>query len=477
MLSIAGAAAGVGVAHLCLRILPSIGADNLPVDGAVGLTWPVLWATVAVALMSGLLMGLYPAVHAARPNAIDALKDARGGSLGASHHRVRSVLVASQVALSMMLLVGAVLLITSFVNLRHQEPGFDHRHILTANVTLPPARYPDSAAQDRFRDRLVEQLQSIPGVRGAAIGFGLPLTGVNTNAPFARADGRVPPLNERPLGLTRSVSPGYFAALSIPIAKGRDFSARDTAASPNVIIVSESTARKLFGDVDPIGRQMFTGSTGGGIRCEIVGVVGDVRSVSLAQANDVEVYRPFTQRPQPFAQIVVRTPGEPLDMLSDLRRAVRAVDPELPLNQPQALSAVADASLGQRKLLMALLGAFAALALLLATVGIYSVVAYLVGQRTNEIGIRLALGAHTRDVLRLVTLDGLRPVVAGLAIGLVGVVTAGRLLGSLLYGVSAVDPPTLALATVTLAAVALAACVIPARKASRIDPAIALRST
>jgi putative ABC transport system permease protein len=272
------------------------------------------------------------------------------------------------------------------------------------------------------------------------------------------------------------VSPGYFGAMSIPIKKGRDFSERDTASSPTVIIISESTARKLFGDDDPIGREMFTGSTGGGIRCEIAGVVGDVRSVSLAQVNDVEVYRPYTQRPQPFGQLVLRTPGDPLQMLGDLRRAVRAVDPELPLNQPQALSAVADASLGQRKLLMALLGAFAALALLLATVGIYSVVAYLVSQRTNEIGIRLALGAHASDVLRLVTWDGLRPVLAGLAIGLIGVVVAGRLLGSLLYGVSAVDPLTLALAALTLAIVALAACVIPARKATRIDPAMALRA-
>jgi putative ABC transport system permease protein len=435
-----------------------------------------LWATAAVALATGLLMGVYPAVQAAQPTALDALKDGGRGPAGAaSHHRVRSALVACQVALSLVLLVGAVLLITSFLNLRRQEPGFDHAHILTANVVLPPGRYPDSAAQDRFHDRLIDRLRVLPGVQAAAIGFGLPLTGIDTNAPFARGDGRVPPLNERPLGLTRSVTPGYFAALSIPIRRGRDFSPRDTGTSPQVIVLSESAAKKLFGSEDPIGRTLFTGSAGGGIRCEIVGVVADVRSVSLAQVNDVEFYRPLTQRPQPLGQIVVRAAGDPLQLLGDLRRAVRAVDPELPLNQPQALSAVADASLGQRKLLMALLGAFAALALLLATIGIYSVVAYLVGQRTNEIGIRLALGAHTADVLRLVTSDGLRPVVAGLAVGLAAVMAGGRLLGSLLYGVSALDPLTLAAATATLAIVALAACAIPARRAARIDPAIALR--
>jgi putative ABC transport system permease protein len=475
MLSVAGAVAGIGAGHLSLRVLPSIGAVNLPVDGAITMTQPVIWATAAVALATGLVTGLYPAIRAARPDASDALKDGRSGHAGGSHHRVRSLLVASQVALSMVLLVGAVLLITSFVNLRHQEPGFDGTHILTANVALPAARYPDATAQQRFRDRLLDLLRALPGARAATVGFGLPLTGVDTNAPFARGDGRVPPLNERPLGLTRSISPGYFHALSIPITRGRDFSPHDTAASAQVIIISESTARKLFGGVDPIGRPLFTGSTGGGIRCEIVGVVGDVRSVSLAQVNDVEFYRPLTQRPQPFQQIVVRTAGDPLQMLGELRRAVRAVDPELPLNQPRALSAVADASLGQRKLLMALLGAFAALALLLATIGIYSVVAYLVGQRTNEIGIRLALGAHTRDVLRLVAWEGLRPVAAGLACGLLGVVTAGRVIKSLLYGVSPADPATLAAATFTLGTVALAACLIPARRATRVDPLVALR--
>jgi len=201
-----------------------------------------------------------------------------------------------------------------------------------------------------------------------------------------------------------------------------------------------------------------------------------VRSVNLAQPNDVEFYLPFTQRPLDFAQIVARTSGNPLRMLNDVRAAVRAVDPELPLNQPRALVDVADASLGQRKLLMTLLGAFAGLALLLATVGIYSVVAYLVGQRRGEIGVRLALGASNADVLRLVTLDGLRPVTAGLAIGVVGVATLGRLLTTQLYGVSALDPTVLAAAVSTLGAVGLIACLVPARRATRIDPAIALRA-
>jgi predicted permease len=380
------------------------------------------------------------------------------------------------VSLSLMLLVGAALLVASFANLRRQEPGFDPARVLTADVSLPASRYPDASAQQQFRQRVLDRLRVSPGIESAAFAAGVALTGIDWNAPFARGDGRVAPLHERSLGLTRSVSRGYFATLSIPVVAGRDFSEHDAADSPRVIVISQSTARKLFPDTDAIGKTIVTGSLGGGTRCEIVGIVGDVRSVNLAQRNDVEFYLPFTQRPLDVAQIVVRTAGDPLRMLNDVRAAVRGVDPELPLNQPRALVDVAEASLGQRKLLMTLLGTFAGLALLLATVGIYSVVAYLVGQRTGEIGVRLALGASNADVLRLVTLDGLRPVTAGLAIGVVGVAAFGRLLATQLYGVSALDPRVLAAAATALGVVGLIACLVPARRATRIDPAIALRT-
>jgi len=472
-----GAIAGLGVARLCLEMLPAFGATNLPLDGVVTITPAVVWATASIALASGLLMGIYPAVQAARPSASDALKDGGRGVSGArAQHRVRSMLVACQVSLSLMLLVGAALLIASFANLRRQEPGFDPARVLTADVSLPAPRYPDASAQQQFRQRVLDRLRVAPGIESAAFAAGVALTGLDWNAPFARGDGQVPTLHERSLGLTRSVSPGYFATMSIPVVAGRDFSEHDAAESPRVIAISQSTARKLFPDTEAIGKTIVTGSLGGGTRCEIVGIVGDVRSVNLAQRNDVEFYLPFTQRPLDVAQIVVRTAGDPLRMLNDVRAAVRGVDPELPLNQPRALVDVADVSLGQRKLLMTLLGTFAGLALLLATVGIYSVVAYLVGQRTGEIGVRLALGASNADVLRLVTLDGLRPVTAGLAIGVVGVAAFGRLLATQLYGVSALDPRVLAAAATALGVVGLIACLVPARRATRIDPAIALRT-
>jgi putative ABC transport system permease protein len=477
LLSVLGALAGLGIAALSLRSLPAVGAINLPLDAALTLAQPVLWTTAAMALATGVLMGVYPAVQAAHPAPASVLKDGgRNVSGGPGQHLVRATLVAGQVALSLVLLVGAALLLSSFVHLRNQDPGFDASRVLTANLALPPARYPSPQAQSRFHDALLEIVRTLPGVRGAALGTGVPLTGADSRAPFARGDGRVPPLNERPLGYTRSATPGYFATLSIPILSGRDFSAHDTAESRQVIVLSQNAAARLFPDTDPLGHTVITGSAGGGIPCEVIAVVGNVRSISLAQPNDVEFYRPLTQRPQPFAQIVVRTEGDPLAIVNAVRGAVRAVDPEMPLNVPTTLAAVTDASLGQRKLQMTLLAVFACVALVLAGVGIFSVVAYVVGQRTNEIGIRLALGARPADVLRLVTWDGLRPIAAGLGAGLFGVFALNRTIATQLYGVSAFDPGTLAVATVTLGAIGLVACIVPARRAMTVDPIVALRT-
>jgi putative ABC transport system permease protein len=477
MLSLLGAVAGILLAQLALTTLPFIAAANLPLDEGAGVNQQVLAFTILVALATGILMGLYPATQAARPSPGDALKDGGRGVAGArGQYRVRNLLLTGQVALSLVLLVGAALLVSSFMRLQRQQPGFDPEHVLTAALALPPAKYPSGDPQLRFYQQVIDALQGTAGVRRAAFVQGLPLTGIDSRAPYARADGAVAPLNERPLALSRSITPGYFATLGIPVVAGRDFSARDTSDSTQVMIISRNTARKLFPNDDPIGRRMFTGSLGGGILTEIVGVVGDVRSVSLARDNDIEFYRPASQRPINFAQLAVRAAGDPLGALNAVRTVIHDLDPELPLNQPATLAALTDASLGQRKLLMALLATFASLAVLLATVGIYSVVAYLVGQRTAEIGIRIALGAQRADVLRLVTWEGLRPVSAGLAIGLIGVAALGRLLASQLYGISAFDPRTLALATFGLGAVALVACLAPARRATKVDPIVALRA-
>jgi putative ABC transport system permease protein len=303
------------------------------------------------------------------------------------------------------------------------------------------------------------------------------LSGNYSQTPYARTDGNPLPVNQRPLGLTRSISPGYFHALRVPILAGRDFTERDGADGPLVVILSNSTARKLFPNGDALGRQFLFGvDNGNGLVAEVVGVVGDVRSRELAKTNDVEFYRPWPQRSYSFFNLIVRISMNPQAAVPVVRAALDKIDKEMPILQPNALDAIVTQSLGQQRLTMGLLGAFAGIALLLAIVGIYGAVAYTVEQRTAEIGVRMALGAQTRDVLRLIVNQGMKPVVIGLAIGIASAFALGRLLTSQLYQVSAHNPALLAGASALLAAVALLACLLPARRAALVDPVQALRT-
>jgi putative ABC transport system permease protein len=278
------------------------------------------------------------------------------------------------------------------------------------------------------------------------------------------------------LGLTRSVTPGYFATLGIPVLAGRDFTERDLATSPLVVILSRATARKLFADEDPLGRPVIMGSRGGGQVMEVVGVVGDVRSLTLADTAAVEFYRPVMQRTGPFMQLAVATVGDPAAFGGTARQVMKGLDPELVLSTPTTMAEVVSQSLGQQRLLMRVLGLFAVLALVLAMVGIYSVVAFTVRQRTSDIGVRIALGARPRDVLGSTVAQGMRPALAGLLAGLAGCLALGRLIEGQLFGIRASDPLTLGGALVALAFVAAAACWLPAREASRLDPVVALRA-
>ena len=286
----------------------------------------------------------------------------------------------------------------------------------------------------------------------------------------------MPPLKDRPLGVTCSVTPGYFATMNIPLLAGRDFNERDVRDAPPVVVISRSTARKLFPGGEPLGRRVIMGSQNGtGITMEVVGVADDVRTQTLTQVPDVEFYRPVMQRQSTFMQLVARTQTDPAAFAPTARQVLKGLDPELPLNDPTALTEIVGQSLGQQRLLFVLLGLFAALAVILAAVGIYSVVAYTVSQRTGEIGVRMALGARPRDVLRLVIGQGMRPVLVGVASGLVGCLALGRLIQGQLYNISASDPATLAATGVGLVLVAAVACWLPARRATRVDPMVALR--
>jgi putative ABC transport system permease protein len=472
-----------GIIGLCLAlwivaIVPKIAGDNVPLESEVSLHWPVLVFTLALSLVTGLAMGCYPAWQSSRADLAEGLKDSsRAVSGSRGQHRFRRGLVSAQVALSMALLAAAALLVSSFVRLSNQETGFRSDHVWAAGIGLPAERYPDPAARGRFAQRLIEEVQASPGVETTATVDSVPLSGNYSQTPYARTDGNPLPVNQRPLGLTRSISPGYFRTLRIPLLVGRDFAEHDGADGPLVVILSDSTAKKLFPNESPLGKQLLFGvDDGNGLLAEVVGVVGDVRSRQLAKANDVEFYRPWPQRSFSFFNVMVRTSMNPEAAAPVVRAALDKIDKEMPILLPNTLEAIVTQSLGQQRLTMGLLGAFAGIAFLLAVVGIYGAVAYTVEQRTAEIGVRMALGAQVKDVLQLVVKQGMNPVLIGLAFGLVAIFATGRFLAAQLYQISPHNPFLLALTATGLAIAALLACLIPARRATRVDPMVALRA-
>jgi putative ABC transport system permease protein len=458
-------------------MLVRLAKDFVPFSGDIAINLPVLLGALGVALATGLLIGAYPAAQASRYDPATILREGgRSVAGGRGQQRVRNLLVGGQVAVSIVLLAGAALLLASFSRLLGQSPGFRASGVFTANIALPSPRYDDSAVSSRFWLRLADELHRAPGVVGASLVQAIPLGGGFSRSPYAIAEG-APPLRERPLGLTDSVTPRYFATMNIPMLDGRDFTERDTADAPNVVIISRSTARKLFGGDDPLGRRVAMGSQDGvGLTMEVVGVAEDVRALTLDEVPDVEFYRPVMQRPSTFMQLVVRTESDPAAFAPTGRAVLRNLDPELPLDTPVALDDVVAQSVGRQRLLAVLLGLFGALALVLATIGIYSVVASTVAQRTGEIGVRMALGAGPRDILGLVVGQGMLPVALGVVAGLVGCLLLGRLIASQLYEVSASDPGVLAATSAGLVAVAAVACALPALRAMRVDPITALRT-
>ena len=475
LLSGIAAALGAVFAYWTLPGLLVLAQNNLAFANDIRISLPVLAATAILALGAGMVMGLYPAVQGSRSDIVSVLRDGGrtiAGALGS--HRARRAIVMAQVAVSLVLLIGAGLLITSFAKLRNQRTGFDSTNIFVAGVGLPPSRYPDIDSQGRFWLRLNEALAAAPGATRATLVSTPPLNGGGfTRSPYALAEGAVPPLNERPLGLTISVTPGYFATLRIPLLAGRDFTERDTAAAPRVAIVSRSTARKLGGEDAVLGRRIIMGASGEVM--EVVGITEDTRTQALASIAEVEFYRPVMQRQRPFMQMMVKTAGDPAAFESTARQVLSNLDTTLPMTAVTTHSTMVAQSLAQQRLLFVLLGVFALLAVVLSSVGIYGVVASFVGQRTPEIGVRMALGASRLQVIRIVLGQSIAPVGAGLLLGLVGAVALGRFVEGLLFEVSPLDPLMLAGGVVSLALVAGAACAIPAGRAARIDPVSALR--
>lgn len=468
---------GAVLAWQLVPVVPRLAANFLPIEqgSATAISFPVLGFTIALSLLTGLVMGLYPALQSSRADIVDALKEGgRGTSGSVRQQRFRKLLVGAQVALSVTLLAGASLLIASFVRLSSQDPGFRFQNLWTCFTVLPEAQYSNEGTRARFADQLTKTLRATPGLQEATISTGIPLTGGAGATLYARADSNVPPVPERKGAPSNDISPGWLRTLGIPLLAGRDFTEQDVADHPKVILISASGAKTVFGNENPIGKTLLI--TSGSIPVEIVGVVGDVRSVRLDQHNDMEFYRPYAQENFPFLSITVRSFLPTDTVTKTVQAGLRTIDPNLALILPQPVKEIMRQALGQAKLMMALLGIFAGVALLLATIGIYGAVAYTVEQRTGEIGVRMALGAQTADVLRLVVRQGMAPVVLGLVIGMAAALALGRLLTTQLYQVSPHNPALLAITALTLGAVALLACLLPARRATFVNPIEALRT-
>ncbi len=476
LVSLFAGALGALVAWQLVPAIPKIASNFLPFEGntASSLSLPVLGFTIALSLLTGLLMGIYPALQGSHADLVGGLKEGgRGTSGSVRQQQFRKILVGAQVALSVTLLAGAALLITSFIQLSQQNLGFQPHNLWTGAIVVPAAQYPDGASRQRFAEQILAALRDAPGIESATVSGDIPLAGGNRTL-YARADRDVPPMEKRAGAPSHDVVPGYLKTWGIPLIAGRDFDEHDLAEGLNVCLISQTGAKKIFPNENPIGKTLLI--TSASTPVEIVGIVGDVRSQRIAELSDMEFYRPWAQENFPFLNIAVRS-NLKFDAITRLvQSAVTKVDPGIAIAIPQMMDTVVAQARGQARLMMWLLGIFAGVALLLASIGIYGAVAYSVEQRTGEIGVRMALGAQTADVLRLVVRQGMAPVLLGLTVGMVAALALGRLLTTQLYQVSPHNPALLATAGLTLGAVALLACFLPARRATFVNPIEALRA-
>ncbi|MGH9795925.1 MAG: ABC transporter permease [Candidatus Acidiferrales bacterium] len=451
------------------RNVVTLGLEDFSVNA------PVLWFTLALSIATSLLFGLLPAMQATRMDIIESLK---AGGRAATHTRarkhLRGALVVAEIGLSLVLLAGAGLMVRTLMELYAVQPGFRSEGVLTAGMVVPRNRYRENARILRFQQEMLARIRAIPGVLSAGAVSHLPMSGQDSRTGIA-PDGRERRPDEPPRRMHhRQVSVGYFETMGIPLKEGRLLNERDTLESAPVMVINEAGARRYWPGESAVGHFVIVGGNEE-VKREVVGVVGDVKHWGLDQPVNPEMYIPITQQPTPFVTLVMGTAGEPLSFVPALREQVRALDADLPISAPQTLDDVIAASESQRKFFLTLMAAFAGLALVLAGLGIYAVMAYNVTQRTHEIGVRMALGAQTLDVRRLIVGEGARLAVVGITLGVAGALGLTHLLKNLLYGVTATDPLTFALVPLLLATVALAACAIPARRAAKVDPMVALR--
>jgi predicted permease len=471
LLAITGGAAGLLLAWQGVELLLAIAPESLPRAYDVRLDARVAGFTILVSLLTGIVFGLLPSLQASKPNLGETLKEGGRDAAGLLRRRLRVFLVVSELALAFILLIGAGLMIRSFARLTDVDPGLDPRGVLAMDVMLPLSKYKDGRGAAFFQQTL-ERVRSLPGVEAAATIFPLPLSGGNSSSGFAI--GGSPSTTEQTFNAgVRLISPDFFKALRVPLIKGRLFAESDGAKSTPVAVINESLARKYFAHEDPLGKRITPLNDAA---CEIIGVVGDVKHAALDEAAGPEFYRPMAQSQFLFASLVVRAQGDLMQMAAAVREQVWAIDKDQPIANIETMERLLAKSVAPRRFNMLLLSAFALAGLALAGVGLYGVMSYTITQRTREIGVRMAMGAQTGDVLRQIVGEGMKLALIGVSLGLGGALALTRLLKTMLFGVSATDPMTFLGIAALLIIVALLACWIPARRAAQVDPMTALRA-
>jgi putative ABC transport system permease protein len=479
LLAAVGGAAGLLIAIWGVTSLVSVGPDTIPRLREIGVDAKVASFTLLISMVTGVVFGLAPALQVSKPDLTDALKESGRTTAGARRNRLRSLLVVSEIAMSLVLLIGAGLMIKSFARLNRVDPGFNPDKLLTMGVTLLRNKYPEDNGVAAFYSQLLERLAASPGVQSAGAIAELPLSGSNTSDAFTIEGRPAISKEDRPMTECRTITPRYFESMGIPLLKGRDIADTDTKKTPNVIVINEAFARQHFAEEEPLGHRI---TLQGQFRDPplIVGVAGNVRDLALDEQPTPEIYYPYLQSPlsETFDRsmtIVVRTKSDPAAMSDSLRGELLSTDKTLPVYALKPMTEYLHDSLSRRRFNMVLLSVFAAVALLLAAVGIYGVISYSVAQRTHEMGIRIAVGAQARDIFKLVIGQAMLLTLLGVAVGLASSFALTRLMESLLFEVSSTDPLTFAAISAILTGTALAACFTPARRATKVDPMVALR--
>jgi putative ABC transport system permease protein len=478
LLALAGGVCGLIFAQWGVDALLALNTAEIPLQNGLhlnaGLDARVLMFSIALSVLTGFVFGIVPALQLSKADLNRDLKE--GGKTvgeGGARTHLRGAFVVSQVALSLVLLIGAGLLLNSFYRLLRVEPGFDPRNLLTMEYRLPKNRYAKGEQQWAFHKEVVERVSRVQGVESAAVVRGLPFSGNGGSVTYTVPDRPAPPAGQEPKALENAIDPNYLRTVGLPLLRGRNFTIEDGPESQPVVLVNRTMAENLWPGEDPLGKRLEFPEVK--TTATVIGVVGDAKQYDIGEQQRPQVYTAYAQNPHIFGTLVVRARVEPLSLSKQVREAVWSVDPEQPVWKIRTVEYLMGVNVADRRFVLYLMACFAALALLLTSLGIYGVVSYTVAQRTHEIGIRVALGARGRDVLRLVLRHGMGLALSGVGLGLIVSFYVTRFMAGLLYGVSTVDPPTYALVALLLAGVALLACLVPALRATRVDPMEALR--